>query len=542
MIASPDVASAPPASSSEALARSAGLAGSATLVSRILGVARETVQAAYFGAGNEMDAYLVAFRVPTLLRDLFAEGAMSAAFVPTFTRQLTTSGKTSAWRLGNNVITTLLIATGLVVALAWWFADPLVRLYAGDFALIPGKIELTVRLTRIMLPFLTLVALAAAAMGMLNACGHYFMPALAPAAFNVASIGSAILLTPVMIAAGLPPVTAIAIGALIGGVGQVALQWPSLRREGFRYRPTIDLADPGLRQVLLLMGPGTLGLAATQVNLFVSTLLAARQGPGAVSWLQYGFRLLYLPIGLFGVSIATAVLPAVSRHLATDNHAAVNRTVTRGIALMLLVNIPATVGLVVLAEPIVRLLLERGHFTPADTRATAAAVQCYAVGLLGYSAARIASPIFYALKRSRVAVAISTVSVVVNLALSLVFTASFGYRGLALATSLAATVNGGLATALLHRHLRALSVHHLIATATKATIAAAMMAATLYAIVPPVQALIPGTGFISQAIRLLLEIGAGISAFGIVAMFLKIPELETLRNTWLRRQSAELDQ
>jgi putative peptidoglycan lipid II flippase len=416
-----------------------------------------------------------------------------------------------------------------------------VRLYAGDFALVPGKIELTVRLTRIMLPFLTLVALAAAAMGMLNALGHYFMPALAPAAFNVASIGSAILLTPVMIGLGLPPVTAIAIGAVIGGVGQLALQWPSLRREGFRYRPAMDLTDPGLRQVLLLMGPGTLGLAATQVNLFVSTLLAARQGPGAVSWLQYGFRLLYLPIGLFGVSIATAVLPAVSRHLATDNKAAVSRTVTRGISLMLLVNIPATVGLVVLAEPIVRLLLERGHFTSTDTHATAAAVQCYAVGLLGYSAARIASPIFYALGRSRVAVAISTVSVVTNLGLSLVLTASLGYRGLALATSLAATINGGLAVVLLHRHLRALNVGHLVATAAKTAAAAALMAATLYLIVPPMSALLPSSGFIGQAVRLFVEIAAGIAVFGGVAILFKIPELETVLGTVLGRRSVPLD-
>src|SRR6187399_236025 len=168
----PAPSAAPP--SHETIAKSAGLAGTATLVSRVLGVGRETVQAAYFGAGNEMDAYLVAFRIPTLLRDLFAEGAMSAAFVPTFTRHLTLHGKASAWRLGQNVMTTLTLVTGVLVAAGWVFATPLVTLYAGDFAAVPGKIELTVRLTRIMLPFLTLVALAAVAMGMLNALGHYF--------------------------------------------------------------------------------------------------------------------------------------------------------------------------------------------------------------------------------------------------------------------------------------------------------------------------------------------------------------------------------
>ncbi len=202
------------------------------------------------------------------------------------------------------------------------------------------------------------------------------------------------------------------------------------------------------------MGPGTLGLAATQINLFVSTQLAVGQGTGAVSWLQYAFRLMYLPIGLFGVSIATAVLPAVARHAAVDDRRAVSKTIARGITLMLIVNVPASVGLFVLATPIVQLLLERGHFLRADTIATAAAVQCYAIGLVGYSAARIASPVFYALRRSRVAVILSTVTIVVNLALSLILVRWIGFRGLALATSLAAIVNGGLSLVLLRRHAR----------------------------------------------------------------------------------------
>src|SRR5581483_881804 len=206
-----------------------------------------------------------AFRLPNLVRDLFAEGAMSAAFVPTFTRELTIGGKPTAWRIGNQVIGALLAITGPIVVAAIVFAPSLVALYAGDFASVPGKLELTIRLARLMLPFLTLAAIAAALMGMLNSLRYYFVPALSPAAFNVVTIVCAFALVPLMPALGLPRITAIAIGTILGGAAQIALQWPSLAREGFRFRPSIEWRDPALRRVLLLMGPGTLGLAATQV-------------------------------------------------------------------------------------------------------------------------------------------------------------------------------------------------------------------------------------------------------------------------------------
>jgi putative peptidoglycan lipid II flippase len=538
MVAPSTPSSAPSAPVPERLARSASLTGLATLVSRVLGLARETVAAAIFGAGNEMDAFLVAFRVPNLIRDLFAEGAMSAAFVPTFTRHLAIRGKEDAWRLGRNVLTTLAVVTGAVVLLMWLFAEPLVRIYAGDFAMVPGKLALTVHLARIMLPFLVLVALAAAAMGMLNALHHYFLPALAPAAFNVASIVCALTLIPVMRAVGEPPIAALAVGALLGGFGQLALQWPALRGEGFRYRPQVDLRDPGLRQMMLLMGPGTVGLAATQVNLFVTTLLAAQQGPGAVSWLQYAFRLMYLPIGLFGVSIATAVLPAVSRHLAVDDAIAAGRTVTRGLAMMLVVNIPATVGLFMLAAPIVEVLLERCRFHPADTVATAAAVRCYAAGLIGYSTARIASPVFYALGRSRLAVALSITSMVANLAFSLVLVRPMGHSGLALATSLAALLNGALALTILARQTRVVDVRHLFVTMLKTALAAAIMAAALTALVSIVSTVAPGDRLAPRAVRLAIDIGGGLAAFTVAAHLLRIAEFDQMRRRAAARALA----
>ena len=510
----------------ERLARSAGLAGVATLTSRILGLVRDQVLAAVFGAGNEMDAFLVAFRIPNLVRDLFAEGAMSAAFVPTFTRQLTRSGKADAWRLGSSVVTALIVITGLIVALGMVFARPLVTAYAGDYRAVPGKLELTIELTRMVLPFLTLAAIAAAFMGMLNALHHYFVPALSPAMFNVVTIACALLLVPLMPSLGLPRIMAMAIAAILGGVGQIAVQWFPLRREGFRYRAVIDPGDAGLRRVLMLMGPGTLGLAATQVNLFVNTLLATSQGTGAVSWLNFAFRIMYLPIGLFGVSIATAVLPAASRHAAIDDTDALRSTVSRGLRLMMMLNVPATFGLLVLATPIVRLLFERGRFMPSDTASTAAALQYYAVGLVGYATARIVSPVFYTVGRSRIPVIVSLFTITINVAVSVLLVRLMGFRGLALGTSIAAMANGGTLFWLLRRHLRRLEATRLLRTGAKIVVSAVVMAAMAVAVERFANSIAPGSGTVIQAVRLLAAILCALAALGATAKLLRIEEFD----------------
>ena len=284
---------------------------------------------------------------------------------------MTSRGREAAWRLGNLVINALLIVTTPLVVLGIVFARPMTRAIASgrEFADVPGKLELTTLLTQLMLPFLTTVAIAVAMMGMLNSLRRFFVPALSPAMFNVATIACALLLVPVMPSVGLPPIAAVAIGAVLGGIGQIAVQWVALRREGYRYRPIVDFRDPELRQILRLMGPGTLGLAAIQINVFVNTYLATTQPQGAVSWLNYAFRLMYLPIGLFGVSIATAALPEIALHAAAADLTAVRRTLARSVRLMLMLNVPATVGLIVLARPIVEVLLQRGRFTASDTTA-----------------------------------------------------------------------------------------------------------------------------------------------------------------------------
>ena len=494
------------------------------MTSRILGLVRDQVLASMFGAGNAMDAFNVAFRIPNLVRDLFAEGAMSAAFVPVFMRQLTIGGKASAWRLGNNVINALLLVTGVVVILGIVFARPLIGAFAADYASVSGKLELTVLLTRIMLPFLTLVAIAAALMGMLNSLHLFFIPALAPAMFNVATIVCALTLVPVMARAGWPPITAIAIGTLVGGLAQLSLQWPVLRRQGFRYEPVLNWREEGLRRVLLMMGPGTIGLAATQVNVFVNTVLATGEGTGAVSWLNYAFRLMYLPTGLFGVSIATATVPAVSRHAARSDNVAVRGTLAEGLSLMLVMNVPATVGLIVLATPIVRVIFERRAFLPSDTAATAAALQFYAVGLLGYSVVRIASPAFYALGDSRTPVRISIAAVIANAGLNLALVRVLGYRGLALGTSVAALFNAGALIWFLHRRLDGLDDRRVLSSFARIIVASLVMGMAAVAIDRALTAWIPGNAFVVQAARLFVTILSALLVLALAAHVLKIRE------------------
>ena len=507
------------------------------MTSRVLGLVRDQVLASMFGAGNAMDAFNVAFRIPNLVRDLFAEGAMSAAFVPVFMRQLAAGDKPAAWRLGNNVINALLISTGLLVVLGIVFARPLVAVFASDYASVPGKLELTILLTRIMLPFLTLVAVAAALMGMLNSLHRFFIPALAPAMFNIATILCALLLVPLMPAFGWPPITAIAIGAVAGGCAQIVLQWPLLRREGFSYEPFVNWRQDGLRRVLLLMGPGTIGLAATQVNVFINTVLATGEGTGAVSWLNYAFRLMYLPTGLFGVSIATATVPAVSRHAARDDAPAVRSTFADGLSLMLVLNVPATVGLIVLAHPIIRVIFERRAFLPSDTAATAAALQFYAIGLVGYSIVRIASPTFYALGDSRTPVHISIASVIANAVLNVLLARALGYRGLALGTSIAALFNAAVLLWLLHARLHGLDDRRVLSSFARIVIASLVMGTAAVAVNAALGVWIPGDTFVHQAVRLLLTIISALLVLGISAHLLRIREFRealTLALTRLR--------
>jgi putative peptidoglycan lipid II flippase len=446
-------------------------------------------------------------------------------------------GRESAWRLGNLVINALLLVTGVLVVLGIVFADPITHAIAGDeFAAIPGKLELTTELTRIMLPFLTTVAIAVAMMGMLNSLRYFFIPALSPAMFNVATIFSAFAVVPFMPALGLPPIAGIAIGTLLGGLGQIALQWPSLHREGFRYQPVLDFKDPDMLEILKLMGPGTLGLAAVQINVFVNTYLATTQEQGAVSWLGYAFRLMYLPIGLFGVSIATASLPDISRHSDDEDRASVRRIVSNGLRMMLMLNIPATVGLMVLSRPIVELIYERGHFLPQDSVNTAAALMFYAPGLLGYSAVKIASPTFYSMRDARTPVVVSIGSVAANLALNLILVRILGFRGLALGTAIAAVLNAVVLLVLLRRRLGGLDGGRLADAAVRIVVASALMGAAAWSTAEWLPSVLRLGVFWGRLVTVFTSIAAGLLVLIAAARVLRLEELDSA----MRRVTARV--
>jgi putative peptidoglycan lipid II flippase len=315
-----------------------------------------------------------------------------------------------------------------------------------------------------------------------------------------------------------------AYGVIAGGMAQLLLQWPALRREGFRHQLTLDPAEPGLRQILLLMGPGTLGLAATQVNVFVNTWLATGEGTGAVSWLGYAFRLMYLPLGIFGVSIATASLPGIARRAADKDLVGLRDSVSSGLAMMLTLNVPATIGLIVLAHPIVALLFERGQFTAADTAATAGALMAYAVGLTGYSVVKIASPTFYALGQSRTPVLVSVLSVLTNAALNLWLVQLYGYRGLALGTSITALLNAALLLVLLRQRLGGLGMPHLASVLARVAAAGVVMGGAAWALDQQLAGWLPGSGLAVQIVRVAATIAVALGVLALALHVLRVRE------------------
>jgi putative peptidoglycan lipid II flippase len=344
-----------------------------------------------------------------------------------------------------------------------------------------------------------------------------------------------VLLIPVAPQLGVEPIVVVAAATIIGGIAQIAIQWRPLRQEGYGYRPALDLRDPALGRVLMLMGPGTIGLAATQINIFVNTRFATDQGTGAVAALDYAFRVMYLPIGLFGVSIAAASTPALSRLVAANNRAEVRSTVASAIGLMLALNVPATLGLMALATPIIALIFEHGRFTADDTAATARALQFYAVGLVGYSIVRIVSPAFYALRRSRIPVIASVVSVIANISMAFVLVRVMGFAGLALATSLAAIANAATQLFFLRRELGGIQAGRILITFVKTIAAAAPMAAAAWFVESWLRDVIGGTGVARDALRVLGSIVVALAVLSVAAWAVRLHEFEDARHIVLGR-------
>jgi putative peptidoglycan lipid II flippase len=473
---------APVTGDGEGLGAAAGPVSAATLVSRVLGVVREQVMAALFGAGNAADAFNIAFRVPNLLRDLFAEGALSAAFVPTFTDTLQKRGPAEAWRLGGQVMNAVAVVISAIVVVGWIFTPALVRVMAPGFAAVPGKLELTVHLARLMLPFLLFVALAAAAMGMLNSLRRFGPAALSPVWFNLGNIVVTLSLVPVMYGLGAEPIVAMALGVMAGGVLQFAAQLPPLWRLGFRpaWPPRLD--HPGVRRVAVLMTPAAIGLSAVQINVVINSMLASTLGTGAVSWLAYAFRILFVPIGLFGVAMATVSLPSMSRSASAGDIDGLKRTLHRAVRTTLALTLPAGAGLAALAWPLTALLYQHGQFTAHDTQATAQALVAYSVGLAAYSGIKVLVPAFYALGDTRSPLVASFISVGVNLGLNLLLMRVWGHVGLALSTGLTALINFAQLWLWLSRKVGPLGGRRLLAAAARAGAAAAVMGAVLAAL------------------------------------------------------------
>ena len=454
------------------IVRSAGVVSGAVFLSRITGLLRDIVFARFFGAGLVYDAFLAAFRIPNLLRDLLAEGALSAAFVTTFSQYIATKGEREAFRLSNLVATILAPAIALLCVLGIIFAPQVIDVMFPGFGEVPGKRELTITLTRVMMPFLLFIALAAKAMGVLNARGVFGIPALASAFFNLGSLATGLaagyILGPRL---GFRPIVGMAIGTLIGGVLQYTVQWPSLRRAGLRYRPELSFADPGVRQIFRLMGPAVIGTAAVQINVVVNSKFASQildasgqVANGPVSWLGYAFRFMQLPIGLFGVAIASATLPAIARSAAEKNIPEFRSTLSDSLGLVFLLCFPSAVGLALLAEPMIGVIFQRGQFTAADTHQTATALTGYALGLTGYAAIKVLTPAFYALGEVRVPMAASLGSIATNYALNLAFIRilGWGHAGLAFSTSLVATINFVVLMVFLRQKIRRLEGRRLL--------------------------------------------------------------------------------
>ncbi|HZT34030.1 MAG TPA: murein biosynthesis integral membrane protein MurJ [Bryobacteraceae bacterium] len=473
------------AGGSAQVVRSAGVVSAAVSVSRVTGLVRHMVMARLFGAGAIYDAFLLGFRIPNLTRDLFAEGALSAAFVPVFTQYLSTKGRREAAELSNLVATALLVVVGVFCVLGMVFSRQLVWLLAPGFAAVPGKFALAVSLTRVMFPFLLLVALAAQAMAILNACHRFGVPALASTWFNLGSVGFGLLIgytaAPRL---GMDLVTAMACGVVLGGVLQVAWQAPSLRREGFSFQPRVNLAHPGLRRIFSMLGPAVIANAAVQVNILVNTNFASaitdaagRVINGPVSWLSYAFRFLQLPLGLFGSALAAATLPAISRSVALGRMDEYRQTLAQSLGMVLLLTIPSAVGLAILGESMIGVVFQWGRFREFDTHQTAHALAAYAVGLAGYAATKILTPAFYALDDARTPMLVSVVSMAVNLgaAIGLVKGAGLGHVGLALATSAVALFSAAILFLLLRARLGYLHGRKIAASAARILAASAAM-------------------------------------------------------------------
>jgi putative peptidoglycan lipid II flippase len=533
----PHLFSEPPGSRrSEAvrITRAAGVVGAATLISRILGYVRDMVVASVFGAGFVSDAFFVAFSIPNLLRRLFSEGSLSIGFVPVYTDYLNNHGAGEANRLAVSSFRLLFLLLSMSCVAGVLAAPAIVHGLAFGWSANPEKFLLCVRLTRLMMPYIVFIGLAALCMGVLNVLGHFAAPALAPVFLNVAMISAAVgasFFTPDPIIL----VQWLAVGVCIGGVLQLALQIPSLIRRKICFWRTGPLWHPGLAKIGRLMLPVLLGTGAYQINSVVIKFFASLLPQGSVSCLYYADRLVQFPIGIFGMAAATAVLPALARHATLEQWNELKQTFAYTMRLVFFVTLPAMVGLIVLRKPIVVLLFQRGAFDIQATQLTADALLYYGIGLWAVATVRIVLNTFYACQEVWTPVRIGVLCVAANVLFSLVLMGPMQQNGLALALSLASVMNFVLLVVALRRRLGALGWRPMALSAGRSLLCALIMGVVVHwtarSMLP-----FPETAALSRLlIGLLVCIMVGVALFGVVAFLLRLPELQTMLRLAVKR-------
>jgi len=509
--------------------RAAGIIGLAVMCSRVLGLAREQICAALFGGGEAMDAFTAAFRIPNLLRDLFAEGALSTAFVTTFSKTIARSGDTAAWHLANKVATLTLIVLGAICVAGMIFSPQLVGLMAPGFN--PQKAALTAQLTRIMFPFIVMVSMAALVMGMLNAKNVFGRPAMASSFFNLGSIlGGVSLGWWIDPAFGPRALIGLALGTLIGGALQFAVQLPPLRRLGYGYSPDFRWRDPGVHAILGLMGPSVIAASTTQLNVLANSIFASTLGDGAIFWLAIAFRLMQLPLGLFGVALGTVTLPLLSRLVVAGQMVGFRIELARAIRLMFLLTIPSMIGLMILAKPIMSVLYQHGRFTARDAGQAGGALRFYAIGLAGYAALKVLVNAFYAIDRRKTPMFVSFLAVALNLLLNWIFTFQlhWGHLGLAFSTGCVATFNFLFLYVLMYRELGGLELRLMAVLLVKSLTAGAALAVVCLASTHWLLDGWPTQAFLPKLTALVATVVAGGAVFVACALMLRIEELEEI--------------
>jgi putative peptidoglycan lipid II flippase len=480
-----------------------------TLISRILGFVRDAVIARTFGAGLETDAFFVAFRIPNLLRRLFAEGAFSQAFVPILGEYRARKGEAETKLLVDRVATLLTVALVVATALGIAVAPLIVYASAPGFAATPEKFTLTVAMLRVTFPYILFISLVALAAGILNTWSRFAVPAFTPTLLNVAFIVAALFLAPYFD----PPVMVLAWAVFAGGVLQLALQAPYLARIGMLPRPRLALADPGVRRVLILMGPAVIGVSVGQISLLLNTIFASFLQTGSVSWLYYADRLMEFPTGLLGVALGTVLLPSLAKFHSEDAREAYSKLLDWGLRLTFLLALPAAAALAVLAAPLIATLFLHGRFDANDLAMTRQALVAYSVGLLGLILVKVLAPGFYARQNIRTPVKIALVTLAATQAMNVAFIVPLKHAGLALAIALGACLNATL----LYRGLRQRGIYApqpgWRAFLAKVGAAAALMAAALWL------AMGPAAWWTSAAVGLRAAALAGLVALGALVYF-----------------------